>query len=87
MGKSGAIMNAEEKIETLSFEDALAELEQIVQKLESGNVALERSIAMYERGAALKAHCEKKLKSARLKVEKIVLDADGAAATTPMEAE
>lgn len=80
-------MNTDAKIETLSFEDALQELEQIVQKLESGNVALERSIAMYERGAALKAHCEKKLKSARLKVEKIVLDADGVAQTAPMEAE
>ncbi len=78
-------MSADSKIDSLSFEDALGELEQIVQKLESGTVALEESIAMYERGAALKAHCENKLKSARLKVEKIILDADGTASAVPME--
>lgn len=61
-------------IETMSFEAALAELESIVQQLESGDVELEKSIAIYERGAALKAHCEKKLREAELKVEKIVLD-------------
>ena len=61
----------------MSFEDALAELESIVRKLESGDAALEDSIALYERGAALKAHCEKTLKSAREKVEKIILSADG----------
>jgi exodeoxyribonuclease VII small subunit len=64
-------------IETMSFEAALAELEAIVQQLESGDVELEKSIAIYERGAALKAHCEKKLREAELKVEKIVLDDDG----------
>ena len=78
-------MSADSKIDSLSFEEALGELEQIVQKLESGTVALEESIAMYERGAALKAHCENKLKSARLKVEKIILDADGTASAAPME--
>ena len=64
-------------IASLSFENALAELEQIVQKLESGQAALEDSIAIYERGAALKAHCEKTLKSAQEKIEKIVVGADG----------
>ena len=64
-------------IASLSFENALAELEQIVQKLESGQAALEDSIALYERGAALKAHCEKTLKSAQEKIEKIVVGADG----------
>jgi exodeoxyribonuclease VII small subunit len=64
-------------IDALSFEQALAELEQIVQKLEKGDVALEDSIRIYERGAALKAHCERKLKEAELKVEKIVLGPDG----------
>ncbi|HPE32130.1 MAG TPA: exodeoxyribonuclease VII small subunit, partial [Parvularculaceae bacterium] len=65
-------------IAALSFEKALAELEDIVQKLESGGVALEDSIALYERGAALKAHCEAKLKSAQEKIEKIVVsDAGG----------
>ncbi|HVY87300.1 MAG TPA: exodeoxyribonuclease VII small subunit [Hyphomonadaceae bacterium] len=64
-------------IGTMSFEHALAELEQIVHKLEQGDVPLEDSIRIYERGAALKAHCEKKLKEAELKVEKIVLGPDG----------
>jgi exodeoxyribonuclease VII small subunit len=64
-------------IETMSFEDALRELEQIVHRLEAGDVPLEDSIRIYERGAALKAHCEKRLKEAELKVEKIVLGADG----------
>jgi len=64
-------------IKTLSFEKALAELEEIVQKLEGGSAALEESIALYERGAALKAHCEAKLKSAQEKIEKIVVGGDG----------
>ncbi len=63
----------------LSFEDALAQLEQIVSELESGQAPLERSIAIYERGAALKAHCEARLKAAQLRVEKIVVGADGKA--------
>lgn len=62
----------------LSFEQALAELEAIVSRLESGQAPLEQSIDMYERGAILKAHCEKKLEAARLKVEKIVLGQGGA---------
>ncbi|MBI1236631.1 exodeoxyribonuclease VII small subunit [Hyphobacterium indicum] len=68
-------------IETMSFEAALAELEGIVQQLESGDVELEKSIAIYERGAALKAHCETKLREAELKVEKIVLDDNGRIST------
>ena len=64
-------------IAAMSFEDALRELEQIVHTLEAGDVPLEDSIRIYERGAALKAHCEKKLKEAELKVEKIVLGPDG----------
>ena len=63
-------------IATMSFEDALRELEGIVHKLEAGDVPLD-SIRIYERGAALKAHCEKRLKEAELKVEKVVLGADG----------
>jgi len=59
-------------IESLSFEQALAELEQIVARLESGQAPLEDSIRLYERGAALKAHCEARLEAARLRVEKIV---------------
>ena len=63
----------------LSFEDALAQLEKIVAELESGQAPLERSIEIYERGAALKAHCEARLKAAQLRVEKIVVGADGQA--------
>jgi len=64
-------------LSALSFEQALAELEKIVAQLERGDVALEDSIRAYERGAALKAHCEAKLKDAQLKVEQIVLTPDG----------
>ena len=70
-------------VKTLSFEAALAELEQIIGKLESGQVALEESISLYERGAALKAHCEATLKAAREKIEKIVLDSDGQPLSEP----
>jgi len=64
-------------IEELSFEGALKELEAIVSRLEQGEVDLEDSIALYERGQALKIHCEKKLKSAETRLEKIVLGAGG----------
>jgi len=72
-------------IAALSFEQALAELEQIVAKLESGQAPLEDSIRMYERGAALKAHCEARLEAARLKVEQIVQRAGGSIASEPAE--
>lgn len=75
-------------IETLSFEDALAQLEKIVAQLESGNAALEDSISLYERGTALKAHCETRLKAAEAKVEKITLSASGeATGTQPLDVE
>ena len=67
----------EKPIDKLTFEEALAELEIIVRQLEAGEVELEKSIAIYERGAALKAHCESRLKSAELKVEQIVQGANG----------
>ena len=54
-------------ISALTFEQALAELEKIVSELESGQAPLERSIEIYERGAALKAHCETRLEAARLR--------------------
>jgi exodeoxyribonuclease VII small subunit len=72
-------------ISALTFEQALAELEKIVSELESGQAPLERSIDIYERGAALKAHCEKKLEAARLKVEKIVLGTGGPTGVEPAE--
>ena len=61
----------------MSFEAALKELEAIVSRLEQGEVDLEDSIALYERGQALKAHCEAKLKSAEGRLEKIVMGANG----------
>ena len=72
-------------IATMSFEAALQELEGIVEQLERGEVELEKSIAMYERGAALKSHCEARLKDAQLKVDKIVIGGDGQARTAPAE--
>ncbi|HBK91013.1 MAG TPA: exodeoxyribonuclease VII small subunit [Parvularcula sp.] len=70
-------------LEGVSFEKALAELEEIVRKLESGAVELEDSIALYERGAALKAHCEAKLRSAQERIEKIVVTGDGRPRSEP----
>ncbi len=72
----------------LSFEAALAELEKIVQQLESGKVDLEASIAMYARGTRLKAHCEAKLKAAEARVEQLVIGPDGQpAGSRPFETE
>lgn len=70
-------------ISGLSFEDALAQLETIVRNLEGGDSALDDAIASYERGAALKRHCETKLREAQVRVEKISLGADGNPEATP----
>ena len=72
-------------IAAMSFEQALSELEQIVARLESGQAPLEDSIRMYERGAALKAHCETRLEAARLRVEQVVQRAGGAVGAEPAE--
>jgi exodeoxyribonuclease VII small subunit len=72
-------------IASLSFEQALAELERIVAQLESGQAPLEASIEMYKRGSALKAHCEEKLNAARLQVEKISQAIDGTVKAEPTE--
>ena len=64
-------------VAAMPFEKALAELEAIVQKLEGGNVALEESIKIYERGEALKKRCETLLRDAEARVDKITLDAKG----------
>ena len=74
-------------LEKLSFESALDELEGIVRSLESGKAPLDESIAAYERGIALKNHCEKKLTEARLKIEKITLSPDGTVKTEPFDIE
>jgi len=69
--------NANADVKALAFEKALAELESIVQKLERGDVPLEESVAIYERGEALKRRCEELLRQAEARVEKITLDAAG----------
>jgi len=78
-------MSEPAEIASLSFEQALAELEQIVARLESGQAPLEDSIQLYERGAALKAHCEQRLEAARLRVEKIVVGPQGPTGLEPAE--
>jgi exodeoxyribonuclease VII small subunit len=70
-------------IAAMSFEEALAELEQIVRRLEGGQVKLDEAILSYERGALLKSHCERKLNEAQQRVDRIVIGADGAITTEP----
>ena len=70
-------------IAAMSFEDALAELEQIVKRLEAGSGKLNDAIASYERGALLKQHCEAKLREAQSRVDKIVVGADGMPSVEP----
>ena len=72
-------------VSTLSFEEALAELEQIVRGLENGQQKLEDAINAYERGAALRRHCETKLTEAEARVAAIVQNADGSLSTRPLE--
>jgi exodeoxyribonuclease VII small subunit len=75
-------------IKDMSFEQALKELEAIVNRLEKGDVELEASIQIYERGEALKAHCDALLRKAEAKVEKISLGANGApTGTEPLDVE
>lgn len=78
----------QENVDEMSFEAALAELEGIVNKLESGKVDLEESIGIYERGEKLKARCEALLKEAEARIEKITIKPDGTAGgTEPLEVE
>ena len=72
-----AAVETNDDIRGMSFEQALAALERIVDDLEKGDVPLDQSIRIYERGEALKAHCDRLLKSAEDKVEKIRLARDG----------
>lgn len=79
---------ANDDIKAMSFEQALDALERIVDDLERGDVPLDQSIRIYERGEALKAHCEKLLKAAEDKVEKIRLSRDGKpTGTEPLDGE
>ena len=70
-------------IARMSFEDALAELEQIVRRLEAGQVRLDEAILCYERGTQLKRHCEQKLNEAQQRVDRIVVGPDGAISAAP----
>lgn len=80
-------MTTQTPVEELSFEQAMRELETVVDQLERGDVALDASIALYERGAALKKRCEDELKRAEEKVAAITLDANGnATGTAPLDA-
>jgi exodeoxyribonuclease VII small subunit len=72
-------------VSQMSFEDALAELEQIVRALEGGQQKLEDAISAYERGAALRRHCEAKLAEAEERVAVIVERADGTLGTRPAD--
>lgn len=72
-------------IAKLSFEEALEQLQGIVNRLEGGDVDLEESIEIYERGVLLKVHCEAKLAAAKMKVDKIVLSEDGSVSAEPAD--
>ena len=75
-------------ISQMSFEDALRALEDVVRRLETGDVPLEESITLYERGETLRNHCQKRLDAAQARIEKIVAGPDGkAAGTEPFDAE
>ncbi|MEM6907498.1 MAG: exodeoxyribonuclease VII small subunit [Pseudomonadota bacterium] len=75
-----------DNIAELSFEDALSALERIVQQLERGDVPLDQSITLYERGEKLRAACQQRLDAAQAKIEKIVTAADGSASgTAPLD--
>ncbi|MGH6786779.1 MAG: exodeoxyribonuclease VII small subunit [Novosphingobium sp.] len=73
-------MESSPEIAALSFEEALRALEEIVRKLEAGEVPLDDSIALYERGELLRKHCQARLDAAQARIEKIVQGPDGAAA-------
>ena len=73
-------------VKAMSFEAALAELEGIVQRLEGGKAPLAESIAIYERGEALKSHCETLLKQAEARIEKITLKNGAPTGTEPLDA-
>ena len=71
----------------LTFEEAMRELESIVRDLETGKAKLDDAVRAYERGAALKAHCEAKLAGAQAKIEQITVGPDGKISTAPLDPE
>ena len=76
-----------ENIKGLTFEAALKELEEIVSQLDAGSIDLDKAVEAYEKGAKLKHHCEKKLKEAQLRIEKIEVDKNGDITTKVMDTE
>lgn len=74
-------------IATLSFESAMTELEQIVRDMESGKTTLEQAISAYERGVALRTHCEKRLNNAQMRIDQITKNADGTVRLSPAQIE
>jgi exodeoxyribonuclease VII small subunit len=76
-----------DELANLSFEDAMRELESIVRDLETGKAKLDDAVRAYERGAALKAHCEAKLAGAQAKIEQITIGPDGKISTAPFDTE
>lgn len=77
----------ERPVDELSFEEAMAELEAIVDRLDRGEIPLEASIAAYERGTRLRRHCERKLGEAKLRVDRLVADGDGPPTAEPLDRE
>ncbi len=77
----------QEDIESLTFEAALNSLEEIVNQLDTGSIDLDKAVEAYERGAKLKEHCEKKLREAQLRIEKIEVDKNGEITTKVMDTE
>lgn len=80
-----AMVEGARPLDAMSFEDALAELEAIVQKLERGQLDLDGAIAAYERGTALRQHCAAKLQEAELRVEKLSFDRAGNPKLEPLD--
>jgi len=88
MDEGNIAAGSAQDISQMSFEQALAALEQIVQQLERGDVPLDQSISLYERGEALRAACQQRLDAAQARIEKIVTGADGqASGTRPLDAD
>jgi exodeoxyribonuclease VII small subunit len=85
MTATKADASVDDDVDAMSFEQSLAELEQIVRDLERGQLDLDAAIKAYERGSRLKSHCETRLKEAQLRVEKITVGSDGTLSTEPAD--
>ncbi len=81
----GEEQGGEKTISAMTFEEALSELEGIVQRLERGQLDLEASIGAYERGTLLRQHCAEKLRHAQMRVDKLTFDADGKSGLAPLD--